>query len=205
VIANIHQFEHELARTPGLQDRLSRNRAWYAARSPNGSWAFGPSKFVGYQNNNGALYVQSHARRNGGATEAVMERWFDTVPATTRLGRELSDALEGFLARWNHTPCKSARINVLKSELDMQPQAPRAGAEGAGAPLSRIASDPRICGGRPCIKGTRMRVSDIVDMLAQGAAREEILEDFPYLVEEDIAAALAYAARATDHRVIRAA
>jgi uncharacterized protein (DUF433 family) len=70
---------------------------------------------------------------------------------------------------------------------------------------SRISADPRICGGRPCIRGTRMRVSDIVDMMAAGATRAEILEDFPYIQDEDISAALAYAARATDHRVIRAA
>ena len=55
--------------------------------------------------------------------------------------------------------------------------------------LDRIASDPRICGGRPCIKGTRMRVSDIVDMLAQGVTSAEIVEDFPYISEDDIAAA----------------
>lgn len=47
-----------------------------------------------------------------------------------------------------------------------------------------------------------MRVSDIVDMIAAGATRPEILEDFPYLTDEDITAALAYAARATDHRVV---
>lgn len=71
--------------------------------------------------------------------------------------------------------------------------------------LDRISSDPGICGGRPCIKGTRVRVSDIVDMLAQGATSAEIVEDFPYISEDDIAAALAYAARAVDHRLIRVA
>jgi uncharacterized protein (DUF433 family) len=70
---------------------------------------------------------------------------------------------------------------------------------------SRISIDPQICHGRPCIKGTRMRVSDIVDMLAEGVSREEILRDFPYIADEDISASLAYAARAADHRVIQAA
>ena len=65
--------------------------------------------------------------------------------------------------------------------------------------------DPLICGGRPCIKGTRMRVSDIMGMMAHGAGPAEILADYPYLSEDDIAAALAYAARATDHRVIQPA
>ena len=61
--------------------------------------------------------------------------------------------------------------------------------------LNRISSDLTICGGRPCIKGTRMRVADIVEALAQGATQEELLADFDYLTEEDIAAALLYAAR----------
>ncbi len=71
--------------------------------------------------------------------------------------------------------------------------------------LSRISTDPGICGGRPCIKGTRMRVSDLVELIAHGAKHSEILDDFPYLVADDLVAALLYAARATDHRVIRAA
>jgi uncharacterized protein (DUF433 family) len=68
--------------------------------------------------------------------------------------------------------------------------------------LSRISSDPAICGGRPCIKGTRMRVADVVEAIAHGATKEELLQDFDYLTEQDIAAALLYAARATDHRVV---
>ena len=71
--------------------------------------------------------------------------------------------------------------------------------------LDRNLSDPLICSGRPCIKGTRMRVSDIVDMLAQGATSAEIVDDFPYISEDDIGAALAFAARAVDHRLIHVA
>lgn len=71
--------------------------------------------------------------------------------------------------------------------------------------LDRITSDPEICGGRPCIRGQRIRVTDILDLLAGGASRPEILSDFPYLEEEDITAALEYAARALDHPVIRTA
>jgi uncharacterized protein (DUF433 family) len=56
--------------------------------------------------------------------------------------------------------------------------------------LSRITVDPDVCGGRPCIRGLRMRVSDILDVLAAGASREEILEDYPYLEVDDITAAL---------------
>ena len=61
--------------------------------------------------------------------------------------------------------------------------------------LSRISSDPAICGGRPCIKGTRMRVTDIVEALAHGTGQQELLADFDYLTAEDIAAASLCAAR----------
>jgi uncharacterized protein (DUF433 family) len=71
--------------------------------------------------------------------------------------------------------------------------------------LARIAVDPGICGGRPCIRGTRVRVSDIVDMLAEGATAAEIVEDYPYLSLEDVAAALKYAAMAVNHRIVHAA
>ncbi len=71
--------------------------------------------------------------------------------------------------------------------------------------LSRITVDPKVCGGRPCIRGLRIRVSDILEMLASGAGREEILEDYPYLEDEDIAAALEYAARQADHRILLSA
>ena len=69
----------------------------------------------------------------------------------------------------------------------------------------RITIDPNVCGGRPCIRGMRIRVSDILGMLATGASQAEILEDYPYLEAEDIAAALDYAARQTDHPILRVA
>jgi uncharacterized protein (DUF433 family) len=71
--------------------------------------------------------------------------------------------------------------------------------------LKRIITDPEICGGRPCIKGTRVRVSDIIEMMAHGASTTQILADYPYLQDDDIRAALAYAGRMADHRVIRVA
>jgi uncharacterized protein (DUF433 family) len=60
--------------------------------------------------------------------------------------------------------------------------------------LKRITIEPGKCGGRPCIRGQRMRVSDILDLLAAGAEGKEILEDYPFLDENDIRAALAFAA-----------
>ena len=71
--------------------------------------------------------------------------------------------------------------------------------------LNRTTSDPEICGGRPCIKGTRMRVADVVEALAHGATQQQLLADFDYLTADDIAAALLYAARATEHRIVRTA
>jgi uncharacterized protein (DUF433 family) len=205
-LANLHRFDRELAKSPELQARLSHVHAWYAARRPDGSWTFGPSKFIGYRNNNAQEYLRTYKRgANGGTTEGRLKHWFEPVDPESPLGSQLTEAVGEFLGRWNHAPRKNMRIKVLTTELDRLPVAARPPSAGSDRLLSRISSDPRICGGRPCIKGTRMRVSDVVDMLAHGAAREEILEDFPYLSEEDIAAALAYAARSTDHRVIRAA
>jgi uncharacterized protein (DUF433 family) len=71
--------------------------------------------------------------------------------------------------------------------------------------LQRITVEPGKCGGRPCIRGYRFRVSDLLGLLAQGASHDEILEDYPFLESEDIAAALAYAAHQTDHAVVAVA
>ncbi|MGM0984783.1 MAG: DUF433 domain-containing protein [Pseudomonadota bacterium] len=71
--------------------------------------------------------------------------------------------------------------------------------------LHRITVDPEQCGGRPCIRGMRIRVKDILDLLAAGATREEVLEDYSYLENEDITAALEYAARQSDHTVLSVA
>jgi uncharacterized protein (DUF433 family) len=70
--------------------------------------------------------------------------------------------------------------------------------------IDRITTNPQICGGRPTIRGLRVRVSDILDMLAGGASRADILRDYPYLEDEDISAALEYAARNVDHRLVKA-
>ena len=59
----------------------------------------------------------------------------------------------------------------------------------------RIAVDPNQCGGRPCVRGGRIRVKDVLDLLAAGATREEILENYPLLEAADITGALEYAAR----------
>ena len=71
--------------------------------------------------------------------------------------------------------------------------------------LHRITINPLQCGGRPCIRGLRIRVRDVLDLLAAGVSRQAILENYPYLEEDDITAALEYAAQQTDHPVLRVA
>jgi uncharacterized protein (DUF433 family) len=68
--------------------------------------------------------------------------------------------------------------------------------------LSRITIEAGKCGGSPCIRGKRMRVTDILELLAAGASLAEILRDYAFLEREDILAALAYAAREIDHVVV---
>ena len=71
--------------------------------------------------------------------------------------------------------------------------------------LDRITINPNQCAGRPCIRGMRIRVKDVLDMLAGGATQAEILADFPDLQAEDIRACIAYAERYLDHTVLVAA
>ena len=71
--------------------------------------------------------------------------------------------------------------------------------------LDRITFDPEQCGGRPCIRGMRIRVKDVLEMLAGGATEAEILRDFPDLEAEDIRACLQYASAQVSHAVLQAA
>lgn len=68
--------------------------------------------------------------------------------------------------------------------------------------LERITVNPKQCGGRPCIRGMRIRVSDVLDLFAAGLSAEEILEDLPDLEMDDIRASLTYAARKLNHPVL---
>lgn len=68
--------------------------------------------------------------------------------------------------------------------------------------LKRISIDPNVCFGKPCIRGTRIWVSLILDFLANGTSVEELLEEYPQLEIEDIRAALAYGAEMSRERFI---
>jgi uncharacterized protein (DUF433 family) len=65
--------------------------------------------------------------------------------------------------------------------------------------ISRITVNPNKCGGRPCVRELRIRVKDVLEMLASGMTQDEILQDFPYLEAEDISAVLEYAAKQVEN------
>jgi uncharacterized protein (DUF433 family) len=68
--------------------------------------------------------------------------------------------------------------------------------------FSRITFNVNQCGGRPCIRDMRMRVKDVLDMLAAGATDKEILDDYPYLEPEDIRVCLECASMQVNHAVV---
>ncbi len=68
----------------------------------------------------------------------------------------------------------------------------------------RITMDPKQCGGRPCVRGMRIRVSDVLDLLANGLTREQVIAELPDLVDEDIAACLRFASSRLQHPVLAA-
>ena len=68
--------------------------------------------------------------------------------------------------------------------------------------LSRITSDPQKCGGRPCVRGMRIRVIDVLDLFASGLDASQILAEMPDLEAEDLQACLVYASRRIDHPLL---
>ena len=199
-IANIIAYQREVDRHPYLAKRMKQAHIWYAHRSDAGDWLFAHSRFVGYRRNTAAAYVSGTQDHDGGATRNILAPWFEPVDANSRLGAELHAALRVFLAKHGHAGLRrGAKICIARGALAPRIQSQRA------LVIDRIAIDPKICGGRPHIRGTRVRVSDVLDMLAAGASSSEILDDFTYLVSEDITAVLAYAAAAADHRIVEAA
>lgn len=68
----------------------------------------------------------------------------------------------------------------------------------------RITVDPEQCGGRPCIRGMRIRVADVLDLLANGLSLQDVLADLPDLTEADIGACIRFARQRIDHPVVAA-
>ena len=70
--------------------------------------------------------------------------------------------------------------------------------------MSRITTNPAQCGGRPCVRGMRIRVTDVLDLLASGLSSAQVLEELPDLVVEDVQACLRFASRRIDHPFLAA-
>jgi prevent-host-death family protein len=120
--------------------------------------------------------------------------------AKTNLSKLVARAEAGeeiVIARDNQPVAKLSPIRAAVQEFSED-----AATYDAGL-TARITSDPDVCGGRPCIRGMRIRVADVLGLMASGMTRAAVLKDYPYLEAADIDAALAYAAGATAHRVIR--
>ena len=199
-IENIRRYQTEVEKEPRLARRMTRMHAWCATRSDNGAWLFAPSKFVGYPESTARTYLEGEHDRDGHRAEAILAAWFDVVSPGTSLGTELGAALQSFLRRLGYPgPRKNAWIRAPKAILAR-------GADATSTEIQdRVHIDAAICGGRPHIRGTRVRVSDILDLLAHGVSLPDILADYPYLSEADLNAALAYGAAASEHRIIHAA
>jgi len=204
-IENIRKYQGELRQNAEIRRRLAMVWSWYAVRDEqSGGWEFAPSKFIGSHDPSAKRYLAESGKEgdfDGRITERVLSQWFRTPEPNSKLERELVDALRTFLAGYGKVPGARARINVPNENIELTHRS----TVNVDELLNRISSDPTICGGRPCIKGTRMRVADIVEAIAHGANQQELLTDFDYLTREDIAAALLYAARATEHRIVRTA
>lgn len=70
--------------------------------------------------------------------------------------------------------------------------------------MERITVDPEQCGGRPCIRGMRIRVTDVLDLLAAGLSQHQLLEEMPALEMEDVEACLRFASRKLNHPILAA-
>ena len=208
VIKNIQTYNDQMVE-PALLGVMSYVRDWYAVRDDAGGWLFAPSKFIGYQDMDHARYgldkgKKLRKRLDGRETEKSLAEWFVELKASNALAAALLDELKRVLAGCGKPLNARACIHVLKEEAQAASMdRRRSGTQLIG--LSRITADPAILGGKPCIRGMRIRVADVLEMLALGATRATILEDYPYLENEDITAALEYAMSSVDHRLIKAA
>lgn len=203
----VERYQIEIGNSRTLCERMSRTHQWYAIRSVDGGWLFAPSKFVGHAFEDAGAYLEhggGAGQADGRATEAALKRW-RVQPPTSILGL-LNEALNDFVARHGARrrlggdgdqvwllPDDESSVKVKPDTLSRESW------------RERIVVDPAICHGRPRIAGTRIRVTDILEMLSAGVTSADILADFPTLRDEDISAVLAYAAHSLDHRVVQAA
>jgi uncharacterized protein (DUF433 family) len=198
VARNIDTYVESLPLFKGLADRIRQHTAWYAVKDGTGQWRFGPSKFIGYQAAEPEAYLKANNRRDGKETEPTLSQWFEPVNRDTALWRELRGAFEQFADAFGKVPNARWRVSVPREMVAAHGPAPADWRE-------RIAFDPEIVHGRARIRGTRVRVIDILAALAAGDTPDQIVEALPYITHADIQAALQYAVTSLDHRVLLAA
>lgn len=118
VLANLKKFEEEVEASPDLQEHLAYFRAWYAHRQEDGSWIFGPSKFVGYVDISSKRYLEAirEDEIDGRRTEAQLQQWFGEIGPDAPEFDELNAKLSAYLAKYGKAPSRKARINVLKDQ-----------------------------------------------------------------------------------------
>lgn len=115
-IANIHTFNREIE---AMTDMLGKSRAWYAARAEasDGTWVFGPSKFIGYESNNAEKYCSSKDL-DGRETEAVLKSFFVAVSPDSALGQDLAHQHRMLLADYGKVPNRAARFYVSRDDIE---------------------------------------------------------------------------------------
>jgi uncharacterized protein (DUF433 family) len=201
---NILRFAGELRHAPAMQNRLGTFKVWYVIQNAEDNPAFAPSKFIGRKDNTAAAHLGESGRnglRHGNDGKSILDQWFVDVPTASAQHRALWASLSALYAAYGKVPNASTRFRLPNDQAD------------SGAGLLKLATDterwivhdPGICSGKPTLKGTRIRVADVLHLLAGGDSAETILQDYPSLQRAHIDAALGYAAMAIDHRVIRAA
>lgn len=125
-LENIARFPNEVSGNGELRDRLPFARAWYAVRSDDGGWQFGPSKFIGYRGLSAADYIKESQELDGRRTERQLTQWFVTVGPQDPLYDELNEALGDFLEGFGKAPSNLARINILRDEAEQDEAIDRA-------------------------------------------------------------------------------
>ena len=200
---NLRQYEAALAEGGTLRKSAGHAWAWYVRELDGGLFQFAHATFVAYAQMSQASYFENYDELNVRDAEAALKGWSREVLEGSHEHERLLTALRAFLRRFGKKPSKRSRFRVFVFT------ARRSMVRSAEPRLDnlheRIHSDPAICGGRPVIRGTRMRVTDILSMLAEGVERDEILADFPYISADDISAALLFGAQASSHRILQAA
>lgn len=114
---NIQRFNDALESSPGLQNRLSYARAWYTGFESDGSYTFGPSKFIGYRDLSADDYLDGDGL-DGRQTEHRLAQWFVEIGPDHIAYEPLREQLHDFLAAYGKAPSSAMRINIPISAHD---------------------------------------------------------------------------------------